>query len=111
MESIKEISIIVDHGEKTINFKGCHDGIYYNAVGSYNPNEFKDTVDDYTMAKTVKGIKSYFTKEEIKNEDRERRTQKFIGWPSNTTFKPIIKNQLICNSDINIDEINREELI
>lgn len=63
------------------------------------------------MAKTVKGIKSYFTKEEIKNEDRERRTQKFIGWPSNTTFKPIIKNQLICNSDINIYDINREYII
>jgi hypothetical protein len=40
-----------------------------------------------------------------------RSLQQEIGWPSTTTFKNIIKNNLIINSGITIDDINRAELI
>ena len=63
------------------------------------------------MVQTVKRKKSYFTKEYTKKEYRARQVHKFIGWPSNTPFKSMTKKQLICNSDINIDDINREDII
>ena len=96
---------------KFINFKECRDGHYYHEFVPDNSNKSKNTVNDCTTVQTGKGKKSYFTKEEIKNEDRARRVKKVIGWPSNTTLKSITKEQLICNSDINIYDINREYII
>ena len=108
MESPLEITIIIEHGEKIIIFKECHNGLYYHVVGSDNSTKYNNTVNNYTIVQTIKGKKSYFIKEYIKEAGRVKWFQKVIGWPRNTTLKSIIKNQLIRNIDINIYYMNKE---
>ena len=54
------------------------------------------------MVQKVKVKESHFTKEDIKEVDRVRQGYQVIDWPSNTTFKSIIKKKLIRDIHINI---------
>jgi hypothetical protein len=60
---------------------------------------------------SVQDNKSYFSDAEIKGADDARALQQEMGWPSNTAFKNIIKNNLITNTEVTIDDVNRAELI
>ena len=93
--SSKEMAITVDNGDKIDKFKECRGGLYYHAVISDNSTKSNNTVNYYIMVQTVKVKKAYPTREDIEKVDRERRVQKVIVWPRNSTFKSIIKKQLI----------------
>ena len=68
-------------------------------------------VTPYSFLSTVESNKQYYTRQEIKGAEDARKQQEQLGWPSTSKFKRIIKNNLINNSPITIDDINRAEMI
>ena len=69
------------------------------------------TVTPYSFLSTVLSNKQYYIRQEIKGAEDVRKQQEQLGWPSTSKFKRIIKNNLINNSPITIDDINRVEMI
>jgi hypothetical protein len=110
MDSHKERAIFVDFGASTFKFQECQDGLYYYDTAS-KATKPKDTVSNYSLLSTVAANKEFYTSNEIKGANSARALQQTIGWPSTSTFKTIIKHNLIRNSSVTIDDINRAELI
>jgi hypothetical protein len=69
------------------------------------------SVSPYCFLESVKDNKLYFSDNEIKGADDAQQLQQEMGWPSITAFQNIIKNNLITNTKVNIDDVNRAELI
>ena len=112
MESPLEITIIIEHGEKIIIFKECHNGLYYHVVGSDNSTDTIKQLTTTICCKLSKATNHTFAKKILKSKsDIARQDQQGIGWTSNTKFKYIIKKKLICNIDINLYGIDRAEII
>ena len=66
-----------------------------------------DPVNSYSFLTTVNGNKEYFTKHEIERADQSRRLQTITAYPSDDAFRFILKNNLITNCKITIDDFER----
>jgi hypothetical protein len=109
MDSDKERALIVEFQGQVFKFEECANGLYYyDTVGGIKS---KNEIIPYSFLETVQANKEYFTRQEIKGAEKARLIQQEIGWPSSSTFKTIIGKNLISNSGITIDDINRAEAI
>jgi hypothetical protein len=113
MDTYQDRAIFVELGENVWKFAECRDGLYYYDTAPFltGDNKSKDAVTHYSNLSTVRANKEFFTSNEIQGANRAREMQQIIGWPSTTTFKKIIQKNLVCNSTITIDDINRAELL
>ena len=117
MNSNKERAILVHmmDSKKVLKFKECSSGLYY--YNSANPHEHEFVVDKlnytlpYSFLQTTNSNKEFLTPAEIQGADLARRTQGLIGWPSTESYKNIVKLNLLDNSPITVDDINRAEQI
>ena len=64
-----------------------------------------------SLVQTVNSNKEFFTKSEIAKADKARLLQSQIGWPSTQAFIKYVNNNLINNSGITGDDINRAQII
>ena len=116
MDSAVDAGIYVRvNDETTFKFKQCANGLYYCDMVSPEDHmvkhAVKEEVTSYTLLTTVQDNKKYFTKKEIEGANRARDLQQLIGWPSTATYKTCITNNLIHNTKVNVDDINRAETI
>ena len=97
----------VTYNDRSYEFKGCGEGIYYydTAQGA------TDSCPTMSLVQTVKENKQFFTKKEIEGAEESRRLQQLIGWPSTTTFKRIVAQNMLRNCPITVDDILRAEAI
>ena len=110
MDSRKERALFVHFGNMELKFEEHAEGLYYYDTASSN-NVYKSNVSDYSCLQSVHNNKLYYTTQEIKAAEHARKLQEELGWPSTTAYKKIIGNNLVANSNITIDDINRAEII
>jgi hypothetical protein len=109
MDSSKEKALLVEFDKCVYKFQECANGLYFFDTASSVKS--KSEITPYSFLETVKDNKQFFTSQEIKGAEKARSIQQEIGWPSTSTFKRIIGQNLIENSGLTIDDINRAELI
>ena len=63
------------------------------------------------FVQTVASNKTFLTSNEVKDADKALYYQELMGWPSMSALCSYIKNNLITNCDITIDDITRSEQI
>ena len=110
-DSLKERAMLVHYKDEVYKFKECAEGLYYYDTVNSKPNKSKSDVTSYSFLETVKDNKEHYTSHEIKGAKLARNTRQAIGWPSTGNCRNIIKKNLIQNSGITIDDINRTEII
>jgi hypothetical protein len=108
MDTSEERAISVHFQGSIYKFSEHQEGLYYMDMDELKS---KDEISPYCFLESVQDNKSYFSDAEIKGADNARILQQEMGWPSNTAFKNIIKNNLITNTEVTIDDVNRAELI
>jgi hypothetical protein len=117
MDTDIDRAIILHFNGKTLRFHECADGLYFFDTKSLDrQRNSKNLLTQYSTNKasfiqSVKSNKEFFTKREIDKAQQARNLQSKIGWPSNSGFKTIIRNNLLINSGITVDDVNRAELI
>ena len=110
----KAIFVLLPDGRK-MKFKECEVGLYYfnvnNDLEHSKHNNINKEVKDYSqgvnLLSTVAENKSIFSKREIQGAKNARDLQQSLGWPSTTTYKSYVKNNLIRNRGITVDDIER----
>ena len=98
-----------------MKFKECEVGLYYFDVNDdlehSKHNNINEEVKDYSqgvnLLSTVAENKSIFSKREIQGAKNARVLQQSLGWPSTTTYKSYVKNNLIRNCGVTVDDIER----
>jgi len=111
----KAITVFLDE-DQSIKFQECSDGLYYYDTNSFNKNN--DSVSDYTdlvsynfFINSVTNNKKSYSKREVGKANKARRLQHLLCWPSTQNFKHYVKNNMLKNCDIDVDDINRAEAI
>ena len=105
------ISVTLENGD-FFTFEPYENGLYYLDLDKLvSSSKTKSTVTNYSLLKTVKENKSYFTAQEIKGADMSREIQQYLHYPSTKTLKIYVNNNLITNCKITTDDINRAEII
>ena len=96
-----------------VPFKQYKDGLFAfdTLADKIIDHKTKEEVANYSFVTTVQQNKSYFTRDQIKRADRARILQQYIGWPSIKSYKDYITKNLIKNTDITVEDINRGEFI
>ena len=110
----KAIFVFLPEGRK-MKFKECEVGLYYFNVNDdlehSKHNNINEEVKDYSqgvnLLSTVAENKSLFSRREIQGAKTARILQQSLGWPSTTTYKSYVKNNLIRNCGITADDIKR----
>jgi len=94
-----------------LRFEKCGHGLYFLDTTKTTPNNTNGTVIDYSFFSTVASNKEYFSRREIEGADTARLLQGRLGWPSTGQYKQLIENNLLVNTDVTADGINRAEAI
>ena len=109
MDAREKRELVVHYKEATLRFIECKEGLYYSGMAeSDNSNT---SVTTYSCLQFVKNNKKYYTNSEIKGAKTARRIQQELGWPSTESYKLLVKNNLLINSPITSDNINRAKHI
>jgi hypothetical protein len=109
--------MVVTYGDKVFRFEPYSSGLYYYdtriapTIQNSETTKTSCNITPYSLLQTVEENKEYFTADEIKGADNARKLQQEIGWPSIGAYKNIIKNNLVNNAEVTINNINRAELI
>ena len=107
----KKFLVHLNNGE-IFKFRECSSGLYYYDTDSINnKDKTKETVINYTVLQTVANNKEYFTNTEIEGTDKSRDYQELIFSLGTSNFKGYIRNNLIQNCDICVDDVNRSDII
>ena len=104
----------VIYGNKLYRFLPYNHGLFYYDTTVEPENitiEFKNEVNPYSFLQTVDDNKEYFTATEIKGAEAARFQQEEIGWPSDSFYHTIIKENLLTNTEVTIDDVHRAEHI
>ena len=115
LDSEKDPGFSVTYQNQVFHFMPFATGLYYYDTncapqvitkdeGETKP---KSNVTHYSLLQTVNDNKQYFTDAEIKGAEKARLQQEHIGWPSDTFYAYILKNNLLINSEVTIDDHNR----
>ena len=88
------------------SFKPCQDGLYYLDSTKINiaqllPNQ------NFNLLSTVQANKEYYSKSEIQGANNACILQEQLAWPGTQTLKSYIKQSLINNNTVTIEDIDR----
>ena len=85
----------------------CNKSLYYYDTNSNNHSKTKVNNYGVNQLNTVANNKLFFTKRQIKNAETARHLQQCIGWPSSDAFKTRLSKNMINNSKVGMDDIQR----
>ena len=63
------------------------------------------------LINSVDNNKQQYSKKEINRAVKARQMHQLLGWPSTQHFKSYVKNNMLKNCDVTVDDINRAEKI
>ena len=63
------------------------------------------------LINSVSNNKLEYTKKQIDRAATARKIHHTIGWPSTDNFKYFVKNNMLRNCNVDVDDINRAEVI
>jgi hypothetical protein len=76
-----------------------------------NAADNSDATVRYSYLQTVTENKKLFTKRQIKNADKSRQLYQMLGRPGPDRFMDIVRNNLILNYPVTIDDVTRAQRI
>ena len=104
----------VTYQGKYYQFLPFENGLYYfdtrNEPRSVDDNT-NNEVSPYLLLQTVEDNKAFYTQREIKGAENARLQQEALGWPSDDYYKYIIKENLITNTEVTLDDVQRAQHI
>ena len=107
MDSSKERAILLHHKGQIFRFKECIDSLYYWDTKAKS----KTPVTNYSFINTVAHNKQQFTKKDVEGAENARNMQAVVAWPGDTQFQKIVASNLLINSSITVDDIQRAKII
>ena len=112
MDTAVDHAILLHVNDEIIRFTECRDGLYYFDTNHNHSNPpLTQYPNDVTLLNMVQTNKQHYSTKEIKGADTARKIQASIGWPSTETFKTILTNNQLRNSNITADDISRAKRI
>ena len=114
MDTRKDSGFNVTFGDKLYQFTPFENGLYYfdTRTGPRSVcDKTKSDVSTYSLLQTVNDNKQFYTASEIKGAETARLQQEELGWPSATFYKHIIKENLLTNTEVTIDDVHRADHI
>ena len=100
----------VTYGDKLYYFAPFDTGLYYfdtsKALQTVS-SKTKSSVSPYSLLQSVEDNKKFYSMAEIKGADNARKQQEEIGWPSDVFYHNIIKENLLINTEITLDDVQR----
>ena len=110
------INVIMKESNCVYKFRPCGAGLYYIDMDVMEDHYFElidssDDVEPYTFVQSVATNKRFLTNNEMADADKALYYQELLGWPSMSVFKEYIKNNLIQNCDVTVDDIARSKQI
>ena len=87
--------------KKHIVFQGFGSGLYFCS------NTKSDQPYSVSLLNSVSENKSFYTKREVKAAEAARDLQGRVGWPSDQEYHEIIRDNLITNSAVTTDDLQR----
>eukprot|EP00957_Ditylum_brightwellii_P190298 14485617-Ditylum_brightwellii.AAC.1 len=114
MNTLEERTIFVHLGDgKVIKFKECDDRLYYFDTGVPLAHPVGVTSNDgvlgYLFLQTIAKRLEYYSKQEIKGAEEAQHIQRILWWPNTRDYKSYVAHNLVHNSPVNVDDINRAE--
>ena len=97
------------HG-KLYHFLPFENGLYYydtRVEPRSAVDKTKDEFSSYSFLQSVDDNKLFYTQREIKGAENARLQQEAIGWPSDDFYQYIIKENLLTNTEVTLDDIQR----
>ena len=91
-------------------FAPCDRGLYFLDSSKLNSQPFT-TNTDYNLITTVQKNKEFWTQKEIQGAENARSLQEHLSWPGTTTLKHYITNNLINNTTVTTEDIDRATVI
>ena len=99
------------------HFQPFHLGLYFydmrmepQDVTNINSNN-KALLFPYSFLQLVHDNKQFYTDAEIKGAERVRTQQEELGWPSDTFYSHIINSNLLTNTEVTPDDVQRAQHI
>ena len=110
----REIFVAFDDDRKAYTFKEYSDGLYFYDTTS-DDNDVTSTSNDplnqYSFLQTVQSNQSFFSHKDLAMADDARLLQQRLGFPGTSTMISYIRNNLICNTNVTIDDVCRGETV
>ena len=106
------INVIDKKRNMIYKFRPCGTGLYFLNIEDmtnhvYPLNVTSQAVTPYSFIQSVATNKELLNKQEIQGADRVLQYLELLGWPSVTIFKEYIRNDMLTNCDITIDDVSR----
>ena len=128
MDTMLDRAIFVEYDGKTYKFTECDEGLYYYDVtdkcghnlsnNKYPLEEYsclqtvtKNEECPYSFLQTVTKNQSYYTKRQIKLAEKARKYQSYLAWPSTQELKDIVRDNLLINCGVTVDDVDRADTI
>jgi hypothetical protein len=110
------INVTLEQTNSSYKFRPCGAGLYYIDIDAmenhyYELNDSRYEVDAYNLVQSVASNKTFLTNNELKDADKALYYQELLGWPSMSAFRGYVKNNLVTNCKITVDDIVRSEQI
>ena len=111
-----EKAMLVHVNDLILKFRECKDGLYYLNMKDFNVdnhktkstvNHYPHTSNNFCLVHTVEHNKSLFSKKQIKMAELAKKLQQNMGFPGNDVFKKILRNNLVINFPVTVDDFNR----
>jgi len=105
MDTSKKRAILLHMSDGSVaKFKEGSAGLYFYDMDN---NSNSSNVFGYMAAQTVCQNKQFFTRNDLAHADKVHKYQAYLGWPFNSTFIDIVKNNQVINCDIKVNDILR----
>ena len=102
------------YDNKLYYFAPFDTGLYYfdtSKAPQIVSDKTKSSISPYSLLQSVEHNKKFYSMAEIKGADNARKQQEEIGWPSDGFYHEIIKENLLINTEITIDDVQRAKHI
>ena len=110
------INVVVEDQNCTYKFRPCGSGLYYVDIDAMEDHCYELEVTDnsyvvapYSLVQSVASNRKFLARNEISDADKALYYQELLGWPSMAAMKTYVKDNLLKNCDVTIDDIVRSE--
>ena len=94
--------------DETLFYEKCGNGLYFlNMDGKVPSNKLNESVSPYSFFHTVASNKEFFSRLEIEGADKARLLQSRLGWPSDQELLEAVRDNLVINTTVTVDDIRR----
>jgi len=94
--------------DETLFYEKCGNGLYFlNLDGKSPVTKLNKSVSPYSFFHTVASNKEFSSQLEIEGADKAQILQSCVGWPSDQELLEAVRDNLVINATVTVDDIRR----